>query len=325
MRQFYYVALLLGLLAARYTAIAQSTPAADTIPGQERIVRQLTASLCKQIEASGRSKSFDQLSPKEADALFIQLMMISMSEQAEAVTGLISAGQTRQMTPNEVGRRIGVATVSRISTDCPSSMALVIRTSSAQQAAGAHASSMNNITAEERVVLQPIADSTCARIRLADTGKPLRQLSPPARKQAIVAIMQTQMLKNSPALLKLYSAEKMSDQAAMEGVGVKVASLMMTQCPTFLILLGQDEINQKQTASKAAAAPPTLCSRQKRSAPNAQVRSEKVIYAAAFSLPASCPQAASISLPRERRMLVCTPRSARYLWKSVILSPSALR
>lgn len=261
----------LSLLLAGLPAAAQTAPA-DTVRGQARVVQLLAATLCTRIEEAGRTRPFEQLTAQEADALFTNLMVTGMSEQADAFMALMSEGEKRNLTSHELGQRVGRATVLRLSTSCPGSMALVMRTSAAQREAGAHAKSMNNISAEEKVLLQPMADSACAQLAVRDAREPLRNLSPAARKQEMGRVLQTLMLKNMPALLKLYSLEQIGDQAKMEMIGIKLASLMMTQCPTYLIMLGQDVMNERAAAK---AAPKPTPKRARKPAAKASPKSQK--------------------------------------------------
>jgi len=53
--------------------------------------------------------------------------------------------------------------------------------------------------------------------------------------------MQTTVLKNMNGLLTVYSMEQIQNKTSMHAFGIKLATLMMTQCPSYLIMLGEDK------------------------------------------------------------------------------------
>ncbi len=240
------------LLASVGTTAAQAP--ADTVAGQGRFVRKLSAQLCQRIQDSARVRPLDQLTPEQADRMLQRLMLAGMSEQATDFVGMMQAAEKRNISNYNMGRAIGIATVMRLSTECPSAMELIVRTSSAQKAAGADAKNIISVSAEERAKLQPLADSACAELAAADARQPFKQLSVPAREQKMTQLMQTVMLRNMPVLLSIYTAEQLADEAEMRRFGLKVANLMLTKCPSYLVMLGLDKQNQQQAAARTPAA-----------------------------------------------------------------------
>jgi hypothetical protein len=241
MKQFSTIFLFL-LLLVNLPATAQT--ATDTLPGQAKFTRHMAAQLCTRIQEASQKQSFDQLSPKQADDLFMSLMMSSMGDQATEFSALLSAARSRKVNTNKLGHDMGIAAVKQLSVDCPSSMALLIRTSSAQRELGnKNSKSANNISADEKVVLQPMADSVCAKIAAEDARLPLKKRTAAQRSELMATVMQTTVLKNMSGLLTVYSMEQIQNKTSMEAFGIKLATLMMTRCPLYLIMMGED--NQK--------------------------------------------------------------------------------
>lgn len=251
--RYFSAFVLLFLLCLRLPVNAQST-VTDTLPGQTRLVQRLSALLCQRIQDSAKVRPLDQFTPEQADKLLRQLMLAGISEQGDSFAALMQQAQKRNMDNQSLGRAIGVATVLKLSADCPASMTLVMRTSSAQQAAGPNAQALGNVSAEERRVLQPLADSVCLRLTAEDARSPLKRLSAAAREERMGQLMQGVVLSNMTSLLQLYTEEQLADDTEMQRFGLKLASLMMTKCPSFLVMLGVDSINQKQAAKSATSA-----------------------------------------------------------------------
>ncbi|GAB3649628.1 hypothetical protein GCM10027594_24900 [Hymenobacter agri] len=227
----------MSLLLTR-PALAQ---APDTLPGHAHFSRLIAASMCTRIQEEARKQDFNKLSAKQADELFMRLTMTSMSEHAGEFASMLSAGQARGLSNTKMGRNVGETAVQLLSKDCPVSMALILRTSSAQKGLGsAGMESMNNIADEEKAVLQPIADSVCTQLAAADARQPLKAMTPARRSETMTRIMQTEIIRSLPTLMTVYSTEQMNNKDSMRAFGIKLASLMMTKCPTYLILLGED-------------------------------------------------------------------------------------
>jgi hypothetical protein len=243
MKQFSAAAFFLFFLLLASRPAAAQTPT-DTLPGQARFTRQLAASLCTRIKESGTKQPFEQLSPKQADELFMRLMMTSMGDYATEFSGLMTEAQRRKLSNNKLGRDIGIAAVKQLSVDCPASMALLMRTSSAQKELGAkNSKSASDITTEEKEVLKPMADSLCVKLAVEDARRSLKLRTPAERTQVMTNLMQTTVLKNMSGLLTIYSMEQIQNKTSMEAFGIKLATLMMTQCPSYIIMMGED--NQK--------------------------------------------------------------------------------
>ncbi|MCI1188012.1 hypothetical protein MON38_11325 [Hymenobacter sp. DH14] len=233
---------LLGLLLLGWaTCQPVAAQATDTLPGHNRFARLIANSLCTRIQAEGQRQDLEKLTPKQADDLFLRLMMTSMSEHASEFTDLISAGKRRGLSSNKIGHDMGETAVKMLSVDCPGSMKLILRTSSAQKGLGPKGQqSMNNISEEERAVLQPMADSVCVQLSAEDARHPLKAMTVAGRSETMSKIMQTTVIKNMPALMTVYSTEQLGNKESMEAFGIKLATLMMSKCPTYLIMLGED-------------------------------------------------------------------------------------
>jgi hypothetical protein len=239
MKQFSAIFIFLLVLISR-SAIAQT--ATDTLPGQAKFTRHMAAQLCTHIQEASQKQSFEQMSPKQADDLFMRLMMTSMGDQATEFSALLSAAHSRKMNTNKLGHDMGVAAVKQLSINCPGSMALLIRTSSAQRELGSkNSKSANDISAEEKAVLQPMADTVCAKIAAEDARLPLTKRTAAQRSELMATVMQTSVLKNMSGLLTVYSMEQIQNKTSMEAFGIKLATLMMTRCPSYLIMLGEDK------------------------------------------------------------------------------------
>ncbi|GAB3576046.1 hypothetical protein GCM10027345_12200 [Hymenobacter daeguensis] len=225
---------------------ARAQAEADTLPGQNRFIRQMASSLCTRIQEASQKEPLDKLTPQQADDLFRRLMLTSMSEHAEGFSALMTEGKRRKMSNNKLGRDLGVAAIKQLSADCPGSMALLIRTSSAQKELGSQSQSVNEVSADEKVVLQPIADSICAQMAVEDRRRPLKQRTPAERMDMLTTLMQTAIVKNMPGLLSIYSMEQINNKDSRRAFGVKLASLMVTQCPSYIILLGEDATKKRR-------------------------------------------------------------------------------
>lgn len=239
MKHFSTAFLFLLLLGGRPAA---AQVAADTLPGQAKFTRHLAARLCTSIQEAGQKQPFEQLTPKQADDLFTRLMMSSMGDQATEFSTLLSTARSRKLNTNKLGHEVGLAAVKQLSSDCPTSMALLLRTSSAQRELGSkNSKSSNDISAEEKAVLQPMADTVCAKIAAEDARLPLKQRTAAQRYELMTTAMQTTVLKNMNGLLTVYSMEQIQNKTSMHAFGIKLATLMMTQCPSYLIMLGEDK------------------------------------------------------------------------------------
>lgn len=234
-----------GLLLVSHSAAAQT--ATDTVPGQARFVQRLSALLCTRIQESGRTTPFETLTPKQADDLLMRLMLTSMGEQATEFSALTTASRRQKISNEQLGKAVGMDAVRRLSVDCPSSMALFVRTSSAQKELGLKgAKTMNDISSDEKTVLQPLADTICTKLNAENARLPLRQRTAAERTEVMTSLMQTTILKNMSSLLTIYSVEQISNKESMNAFGIKLASLMMNQCPSYIIMLGEDSLKKKR-------------------------------------------------------------------------------
>jgi hypothetical protein len=239
MKHFSAAFLFLLLLVGRPAAAQVAT---DTLPGQAKFARQMSVRLCTSIQEASKKQPFEQLSPKQADDLFMRLLMTSMGDQATEFSALLSAAHSRKMNTNKLGHDVGVMAMKQLSVDCPSSMSLLMRTSSAQRELGSkNSKSANDISADEKTVLQPMADTVCAKMAAEDARLPLKKRTAAQRTELMTTVMQTTVLKNISGLLTIYSMEQIQNKTSMEAFGIKLATLMMTQCPTYLIMLGEDK------------------------------------------------------------------------------------
>ncbi|MBJ6108900.1 hypothetical protein JAO73_07765 [Hymenobacter sp. BT523] len=241
MKHFSTLALLLiGLLLAARPTAAQ-TAAADTVPGQARFVSRVAATLCTRIQESGRTTKFESLTPKQADDLLMRLMMTSMSEQSTEYAALLAAARRQKLSSDKLGRAVGLGAVKQLSVSCPSSMSLFVRTSSAQKEMGeSGAKALNDVSAEEKAVIQPLVDSICVKLRAEDARRPLQQRTAAERTELITTVMQGTIVKNMTPLMSIYSMEQLSNKDSMRAFGIKLAGIMMTQCPSYIIMLGED-------------------------------------------------------------------------------------
>ena len=220
---------------------AAAQVANDTLPGQATLTRQLAASLCARIGNESGKQPFEKMSPKQADDLFMRLTMASMGDHAADFSALMSEAQRRKMSSTRLGRNIGSAAVKQLSIDCPGAMPLLLRTSSAQKEMGSRNSkSMNDISAEEKEALQPMADTLCVKLAAEDARRPFKLRPSAERTEAVTGLMQTVVLQNMSSLLTIYSMEQLQSKASMESFGLKLATLMMSQCPSYIVMMGED-------------------------------------------------------------------------------------
>ncbi|UOQ98448.1 hypothetical protein MUN81_02925 [Hymenobacter sp. 5317J-9] len=233
---FLFLCLLLG---GRHAAA--QTAAADTVPGQARFVSRVAASLCTRIQEEGRTTKFETLTSKQADDLLLRLMMTSMSDQSTEYAALLSAARRQKLSSDKLGRAVGLEAVKKLSVSCPNSMSLFVRTTSAQKEMGASgAKAFNDVSAEEKAVIQPIADSICVKLRAEDARQPFKQRTAAERTEVITTVMQGTIVKNMAPLMSIYSMEQISNKDSMRAFGIKLASIMMTQCPSYIIMMGED-------------------------------------------------------------------------------------
>jgi len=79
-----------------------------------------------------------------------------------------------------------------------------------------------------------------------DRRRPLKQRTPTERMEMLTTLMQTAVIKNMPSLLSVYSSEQISNKESQRAFGIKLASLMVTQCPSFIIMIGEDAIKKRR-------------------------------------------------------------------------------
>ncbi|OUJ76029.1 hypothetical protein [Hymenobacter crusticola] len=220
-----------GLSISCVKQAAAQTTAADTT-GEHRMIQDISADLCRQIEEESKKAPLTNLSQEEATQLFARLMLVSAGNNA-TFTKLIL---THKSDANAYGGQLGKRIAFRMVKECPASVPLFMKVGY-QELRKQHP-----MSEQEVKVLTPVAAGVCQGIEARQKKQDLAAMSAQERMQVVEEVMQAAMKPHAKALSQLYGADLFLDQKKMEQVGVKIAVLMGDQCPailTFFATAGQ--------------------------------------------------------------------------------------
>lgn len=241
MKKRYTSLLLILLLSFKFEARATTLLAPpDSLPGQARLIKSLSAAMCSKAEEEEKKRPLRGLTPEEGKALFLQIMLASMSEHADQISSLMTANKiSNPKKANAFGEVIGKEAVMRLAKECSASQPLIM------QVGLAEVKDKPAITVEEKQALTPIADDICQRFD-AEKAKPsFAQLTAQARSELMQQRMQGAVLKHLEELSDFYGLKTVQSASEMEKIGVKIAFLMAEQCPDHLTQMGLDSSENK--------------------------------------------------------------------------------
>lgn len=241
MKKLYCSLLFSLLLSFGFEVRAASLVApADTLPGQARLVKSLSATMCRKVEEEEKKSPLRNLTAEEGKNLFFKIMLASMSEHADQVSNLMTVNKISQpKKANAFGEEVGKEAVMRLMKDCPASQTLIM------QVGLTEVKNKPTITPEEKPVLTIVADDICKRLD-AEKAKPsFIELTTAARTEVQQQCMQGAMLKHLEELSNFYGLKTIQSATEMEKIGVKIALLMAEQCPGHLTQMGLDSNESK--------------------------------------------------------------------------------
>lgn len=231
---------LLAVLLLSRPGVARPAPTAgpaDTVRGQARLTRQLSASLCTRLLAESQRATFVALTPAQGQVLLARLLLGAAADNATAMTALLErVGPTRS---RALKRTLSADAMLQLAQQCPVASTLLAHLN--QQEAGMA------VGDDERPTLLPVARLACRCLDTTTVRQPFAQLSPATRAALAGEAMRYAAHRNQEALLAQYGPALASDSTLSQQVGQKVALLMLEVCPAYLLQLNRDR--------QAAAAP----------------------------------------------------------------------
>ena len=233
------------LVAGTLPAPAHQLVPADTVVGHARMVRQLSEAMCAQLSNDHTTK-FEALSTPQAMQMTQQLFVGAMQRDSVAFIAMMTTAGAEGKEPRAVGEVVGRDVVLRLSKVCPAALPLILRISQTDQAKQAALARMPAMSEAEKKCLQPLTNTICTGLAAADAKQPFAKLQPAQRHALFAGLMQQAFVVGRPQLLRHYSAAQLNDPRQREGIGQKLAALMLQQanCANYLLLMGADEISK---------------------------------------------------------------------------------
>jgi hypothetical protein len=218
---------------------------ADTLVGQAHLTRLLSEGICTKMTAEAQRTDLSKLSAAESEALLKKFMFAAMGDNFTEFSTLMQ--QAGANDARSSGERIGQDAVMSLVEKCPASRPLIARLT-------AQKSNMSSeITEDEKKVLAPIAHQTCEALDAENARQPFQQRAPAARAAEITKILQGTVLSNASELMQGFGEEVLEDQVQAEEMGKKLAVVLLNECPTYVLMMGQASLAQKSTDPPAKA------------------------------------------------------------------------
>lgn len=231
-----YSLLLITLLSIS-PALATALAPPDTVAGQTRVIRLLAADMCTRLTAEGEKRSLNDLSAEEAKELLTQTMLGSISANADELQPLLNKARGRR--GKDLGENLGKEAMMLLMRQCPQGQALVMRLGISQ----AKIPAAQN--AEEKALLDLVAQDICTRLDKATTDHPSAKNDAAERQGLFRDAMQGAMLAHLEDISKFYGFDKLQDRALMNSFGQKVAAQMGVTCPNYMVQMGLDATEAK--------------------------------------------------------------------------------
>ncbi|AYA37731.1 hypothetical protein D3Y59_12140 [Hymenobacter oligotrophus] len=223
-------------------ATAGRALAPDTLAGHARLVRLLSADVCRKLEEKNREKPLEKLDAEASKQLLLTTLLASVGQHAAQFGPMIEQAKATGRSPEETGRLVGQEVVLNLARTCPVSSGLIARMGMAE----VKAKKEINVSDREKPTLTLVAKDICLGLEQRNQAQPFAKLGKDQRMQMLQEVMQQAFLKNADAMTKLYGSGVFLDAANMKPIGERVGLLMADTCPSYLMQLGLDHIDTQK-------------------------------------------------------------------------------
>lgn len=255
------------LLAGLVAQAAPTLVPTDTVAGQARFAKIMSAGMCAKLGQESQKTDLTKLPPAESEALFKKLMLTTMGDNFAEFSALLEKKGKGEA--EALGRAIGEQAVFDLMQTCPEAAPLLAKLGSRHVPGGVE------ITPAEREVLLPITQDACQRLGAENAKQPLDQRTPAQRAAAVEQALQGAFMSHADALTQQYGDEVLQDAAQATEIGKKIGLLMLEACPTYIALVGRDQLASQRAslpAAKPKAAAPVKPQLVKKKVPAAQAK-----------------------------------------------------
>ncbi|NML66993.1 hypothetical protein HHL22_17440 [Hymenobacter sp. RP-2-7] len=238
------------LLASLVAQAAPTLAPADTVAGQARFAKIMSAGMCAKLEQESQKTDLTKLPPAESEALFKKLMLTTMGDNFVEFSALLEKKGKGEA--EALGRAIGEQAVFDLMQTCPKAAPLLAKLGSRHVPGGAE------ITPAEREILLPMTQDACQRLSAENAKQPLDQRTPAQRAAAVEQALQGVFMSHSDALTLQYGDEVLQDEAQAVEIGKKLGLLMLEVCPAYIALVGRDHLDRQRAEASLPAAKPKV-------------------------------------------------------------------
>lgn len=212
------------LLASAQTAVP---------PAVAKFEGEMATAICQDLEKENKTKPFDKLDKAQATSLFQAVMVRTFTaRQAQAEKVMKANKMESQEAMQDFGKRVAL----RLAGECPTAMSLFVKLSGADASVN---SADLAISEAERPLLESITAGTCTGLTASNAKQPLSGMSKADRTALMQQTMQGVMKEHAKELSAQYGPEVFFDTERLRALGMKVASLMATKCPSILTALSE--------------------------------------------------------------------------------------
>ncbi|TGE27526.1 hypothetical protein [Hymenobacter metallicola] len=230
------LSILVGLTHAATATVLQP----DTLAGQGKLVRNLSATLCARLEEENKKKPLNTLTPEEGKSLITSSLFASMSQHADQFTAFLEQATKNNGDSQAIGRAVGTDVILLLGRECQIAQGLIMRM-------GMNAyQGKPTISAKEQPLLQKMTVSVCEYMDKENQKAPLASRTPQERTDIMTQAMQSTFTIHEKAVKTIYGNQVLEKQADLELIGRKIALLMAEQCPGYLMQVSLDEVEKKK-------------------------------------------------------------------------------
>ncbi|GGF01245.1 hypothetical protein [Hymenobacter cavernae] len=224
MKKILFIALLSTGLGGSYATKAADTATAIDTTGEHSMIKNISADMCRQLEAENKKSPLTKLSQDEAIQLFTRLMLASAANNPTFTRLIVAHKSDARSYGEQLGKNVATLMVS----ECPVSLPLFMKLG-AQQMREKH-----SMSEQEIKLLTPIASAVCQNLEDRQKKQDLATLSAQERIQLLGETMQQAMKPYAKELSQFYGPDIFLDNKRMEEVGSKLAIQMAEHCPASL-------------------------------------------------------------------------------------------
>lgn len=217
--------LFLTLWLSLGVAHAQIT-AADSV-AERKMIAELGADVCRQLEQENAKKDLSNLSKEEAQQLFARLMMVSAANNPTLIARFTNNPETARTYGEQMGRQLGIWLLR----ECATSTKLFVKMGDK------NVKNYQPASSAEQQLLNVLAADACRD--LAPRQKQLKALSHDQRIQEVQKVLEASFMSHTDAIAELYGENALSDGVAMEELGRKLGFQMAKECTDLMIILSE--------------------------------------------------------------------------------------